>query len=65
VQDNFVTQWGDPDGDEPAKARSLGQAQAKLPAEFSIAYQGLPISRLPGNWARPPSPPDCRSNVNP
>lgn len=46
VQDNFVTQWGDPNGDEPAKARSLGAAAAKLPAEFSIAYRGLPLNRL-------------------
>lgn len=53
VQDNFVAQWGDPDGDDPAKARSLGQAQAKLPAEFSVPYKGLPISRLPDvdGWA--------------
>jgi peptidylprolyl isomerase len=36
VQDNFVTQWGDPDADDPAKARPLPVgAKAKLPAEFS------------------------------
>lgn len=35
VQDNFVAQWGDPDGDNPAKARSMGSAKARLPAEFS------------------------------
>lgn len=26
-QDNFVVQFGDPDGDDPAKARSLGTAK--------------------------------------
>lgn len=37
VQDNFVTQWGDPDGDDPAKARPLPAGAApKLPAEFSV-----------------------------
>ncbi|QPF73650.1 peptidylprolyl isomerase [Roseateles sp. DAIF2] len=53
VQDNFVTQWGDPDGDDPKKARPLGKAEAKIPAEFSIPYQGLPLTRLPDvdGWA--------------
>jgi peptidylprolyl isomerase len=52
VQDNFVTQWGDPEEDG-AKARPLGKAEAKLPAEFSVTLQGLPLSRLPDadGWA--------------
>lgn len=42
VQDNFVTQWGDPDGDDAAKARPLpAGAQARLPAEFAV-----PIGRV-------------------
>jgi peptidylprolyl isomerase len=42
VQDNFVTQWGDPDGEDTAKARALpAGASAKLPAEFSV-----PIDRI-------------------
>ena len=37
VQDNFVTQWGDPDGEDASKAKPLpAGAQAKLPAEFSV-----------------------------
>lgn len=37
VQDNFVTQWGDPDGEDAAKAKPLpAGASAKLPAEFSV-----------------------------
>lgn len=45
VQDNFVTQWGDPDGDDAAKARPLpAGANAKLPAEFSV-----PIERVVKN----------------
>ncbi|HEX2011620.1 MAG TPA: peptidylprolyl isomerase [Roseateles sp.] len=53
VQDNFVTQWGDPDGEDAAKARPLGKAASRLPAEFSVAYRGLPITRLPDvdGWA--------------
>jgi peptidylprolyl isomerase len=47
VQDNFVTQWGDPDGDDAAKARPLpAGAQQKLPAELSV-----PIDRI-GKAAR-------------
>jgi peptidylprolyl isomerase len=37
VQDNFVTQWGDPDGEDAAKARPLPVgALPKLSAEFSV-----------------------------
>ena len=47
VQDGFVTQWGDPDGDAPERARALPEkAQAKLPAEFSIPLAGLPLTPL-------------------
>ena len=45
-QDNFVVQFGDPDGDDPAKARSLGTAKKKLPAEFHRASAGLEFNRL-------------------
>lgn len=34
VQDNYVTQWGDPEEDEK-KARSIGSAKAALPPEFA------------------------------
>ena len=53
VQDNYVTQWGDPDGESADKARSLGSAQKQLPAEFSVRLQGLPLQRLPDadGWA--------------
>ena len=52
-QDNFVVQFGDPDADEPAKARSLGSAKKKLPAEFQRASAGLDFTRLPDldGWA--------------
>lgn len=35
VVDNFVVQWGDPDGDDPRKARPMGRARTTLPPEFS------------------------------
>ena len=42
-QDNFVVQWGDPDG-----KRNLGKARATLPAEFTVALEpGLPFTPLP------------------
>lgn len=57
VQDNFVTQWGDPEADEPAKARSLGSASPRLPAEFSVPLESIGkaagFTRLPDvdGWA--------------
>ena len=44
-QDNFVVQLGDPDGDEPAKAKSLGSAKKHLPAEFHRDAKGLMSTR--------------------
>ena len=46
-QDNYVVQWGDPKADEPAHAKSLGSARAKLPAEFSRPAEGLAFTKLP------------------
>lgn len=47
VQDGFVTQWGDPNGSAPERARPLpAEASAKLPAEFSAALAGLPFTPL-------------------
>jgi peptidylprolyl isomerase len=40
--DNYVVQWGDPDG-----KRSLGDAAKRLPPEFDRAADGLPFARLP------------------
>ena len=42
-QDNFVVQWGDPEG-----KRSLGDARTTLPPEFTVkATPSLPFERLP------------------
>jgi len=42
-QDNFVVQWGDPDG-----KRDLGKGRARLPSEFTTAIDpSLPFTRLP------------------
>jgi cyclophilin family peptidyl-prolyl cis-trans isomerase len=52
VQDNFVTQWGDPG--EGTAARPLpAAAQSKLPAEFDVALAGLTLHALTENdgWA--------------
>lgn len=58
VQDNFVTQWGDPDGEDPSKARPLPAGAAhKLPAEFAVPLERVGKSarfaRLPDvdGWA--------------
>jgi peptidylprolyl isomerase len=46
VQDNFVTQWGDPDAEDAAKAKPLGAAKRKFAAEFTRASKDLPFTRL-------------------
>lgn len=42
VQDNFVTQWGDPDAEDPKAARSLGEAARTLAPEFERGLAGAP-----------------------
>jgi peptidylprolyl isomerase len=41
VQDDFVTQWGD-----PTHARSLGTAEHSLPAEFMLSSASVPFTPL-------------------
>ena len=46
-QDNYVTQWGDPDADSPDKKRKVQRAKATLPAEFATALDPkLPFTPL-------------------
>ena len=51
VQDNFVTQWGDPNDDESGdknKIRSLGKARKTLPPEYTRTIDPkLPWTALP------------------
>ena len=51
VQDNFVTQWDDPagdDGGDKSQLRPLGTAKATLPPEFTRPFDAkLPFTRLP------------------
>ncbi|MCW8808011.1 MAG: peptidylprolyl isomerase [Rhodanobacter sp.] len=51
VQDNFVTQWDDPesdDGGDPGKQRSLGKARHTLPPEYTRPLDPkLPWTKLP------------------
>ncbi|RCS29926.1 peptidylprolyl isomerase [Rhodanobacter denitrificans] len=51
VQDNFVTQWGDPNDDDngdKSKIRSLGKASRTLPPEFTRPIDAkLPWTPLP------------------
>lgn len=50
VQDNFVTQWGDPQAetDHPTHKKSIGSAKATLPAEFEREIdRTLPFTDLP------------------
>ncbi|HVT33153.1 MAG TPA: peptidylprolyl isomerase [Rhodanobacteraceae bacterium] len=48
VQDNFVTQWGDPEGDKPDKAHPFGKASKTVAPEFErdiakdLAFTPLP-----------------------
>jgi peptidylprolyl isomerase len=53
AQDNFVVQFGDADADDAAKAKSLGTAKRRLPAEFHRAAAAVPFDALPDRdgWA--------------
>jgi peptidylprolyl isomerase len=53
AQDNFVVQFGDADADDAAKAKPLGSAKRKLPAEFQRESKGLKVTVLPDRdgWA--------------
>ena len=47
AQDNYVVQWGDPN-DEEASAKSLGNAKAKLPPEYTARITpSIPFTKLP------------------
>ena len=50
--DNFVVQFGDPTEDEAAR-KPIGDAEARLPAEFDRPTTGLPFASLPDvdGWA--------------
>lgn len=47
VQDNYVTQWGDPQSGEAGKARPLGKATRTVAAEFERQAAGLAFDVLP------------------
>lgn len=54
VQDNFVTQWGDPNSDDPKLAKPLSEgAKPHLPAEFSVPLKSVHLRKLPDvdGWA--------------
>ena len=47
-QDDYVVQWGDPNAEDKAKRRSLGDAKAKIPAELDRPIApNLPFTPLP------------------
>lgn len=53
-QDNFVVQFGDPDGDDPSKRKPFpAGTKEKLPAEFTRNADGVAFDRLPDvdGWA--------------
>lgn len=48
VQENYVVQWGDPDAENPDKARPIRTAQRHLPAELEFRLpNGIPFQALP------------------
>lgn len=54
AQDNFVVQFGDPDGDDKAKAKPFpAGTKEKLPAEFTRRANDVAFDRLPDadGWA--------------
>ena len=57
VQDNYVAQWGDPDGEDPVKARALPAGLRQMPEADYVVQGALPQSKgleevfLPRNTA--------------
>lgn len=48
VQDNYVVQWGDPEDENPEKARRILKAKPTLPAEFERPFdESIPFTPLP------------------
>lgn len=48
VQDNYVTQWGDPFDEDPAKKRPVKAAKPKLAGEFTVPVSAAtPFTPLP------------------
>lgn len=47
-QDNYVVQWGDPNGDDKDKAKPMGDAATRVEAEFETPWSAaIPYTRLP------------------
>lgn len=46
-QENYVVQWGDPDGEDEAKARKFDKAKKHLPAEFTVDSGKVRFTRSP------------------
>lgn len=47
VHDNYVVQWGDPDGGEEGKAKSFGTAKRSVPGEFAQPIAKQAFTPLP------------------
>jgi peptidylprolyl isomerase len=47
AQENYVVQWGDPHGDDEAKAKPFGDAKKSLAAELDRASKELSFTPLP------------------
>ncbi|MHB1282810.1 MAG: peptidylprolyl isomerase, partial [Metallibacterium scheffleri] len=47
VQDDFVTQWGDPDAGTPRQRALPAGLPRALPAEYERSARGLDFTRLP------------------
>lgn len=65
VQDNYVVQWGDPDGETPGKARPLPSGLREVPESEYVtpvvvaksdagARTDPPFTALPGGWGSDP-----------
>ncbi|HET9047611.1 MAG TPA: peptidylprolyl isomerase [Chiayiivirga sp.] len=54
VQDNYVVQWGDPNVEDAAKRKPLGDAKSKLPAEFERNADAVTFTRIDSRDAYAP-----------
>lgn len=55
TQDNYVVQWGDPNGEDPALARALPKVLQKMPQSDYLAGKPGDCGRYAGAFCPPPS----------
>jgi cyclophilin family peptidyl-prolyl cis-trans isomerase len=65
VQDNYVTQWGDPDGEDVAKAKKLPDGMVVVPESEYETVSDRVFGISPRSWSKKLVPKNARTNRDP